>query len=103
MDYKDYLDSYSRFVDDCQWKTIQDNPDWAIKALMSEVGEYSQMLEKAQRKGNKYTKEDYMSELGDIMWNLTNLCRLHDISLDELMEYNVQKLSARQNEASSSG
>ena len=34
-------------------------------------------------------------ELGDIMWYVAQACMALDISIDEVLEMNVEKLSAR--------
>lgn len=93
---EEYLKSYQEWQDSTIWKTVRGDEQWAIIALSSEVGELCQMLEKATRKGNKYTKEQIMDELGDVMWNVSNIANLYGFTLDEMMVYNVDKITKRQ-------
>lgn len=99
MDNDDYINSYQRWVDTCVWDTVKEDSRWATVALTSEVGEFAQMVEKAIRKGNKYSKEEINSELGDVLWHVCNLLTIHDITLSECMLYNISKIEARKNEA----
>lgn len=98
MEHTDYLESYARFVDECQWESVKDDTLWGVVGLVSEVGELAQMVEKGVRKGKNYIQEDYVSELGDILWHVTNLCNHLGVTVDQVMEYNVQKLVARRAE-----
>ena len=94
----DFIDSYQRWVEQMVWPSVEGNVQWATIALTSEVGEFSQMVEKGIRKGNTYSKEQISSELGDIMWYVSYLCTLHDIKLSDLMVDNINKLERRENE-----
>jgi NTP pyrophosphatase (non-canonical NTP hydrolase) len=40
-------------------------------------------------------EDDLKSELGDVLWYLTALCELYDMSLDEIYRYNCAKLTER--------
>ncbi len=96
---EEYLESYQNWQDRVVWDNVGDDHAWAIVALTSEVGEIAQMYEKVVRKGNKYTKEEWMSELGDVLWNVSNLCNIHGLKLVDVLEYNVDKIEKRRAEA----
>ena len=48
--------------------------------------------------GKPYTddvKHHMMRELGDIMWYFATACRALDVTFDEVLDENIEKLSAR--------
>lgn len=42
-------------------------------------------------------KPDIKAELGDVLWYITALAQEFDLSLEEIMEYNMEKLLDRRN------
>jgi len=91
--HDDYINSYQRWVEETT--QLKGNKDWNLIALMSEVGEFCQLEEKCIRKGTQPTKEEYMSELGDVLWNVVSLCNMYGMSLSEVMKYNIDKVERR--------
>ena len=71
---------------------------WQV-GLSEEVGELCGKLKRLLRdKGGELTdaiREDIAYELGDILWNLTQIARLFGFSLERIMEMNIQKLDKR--------
>lgn len=43
----------------------------------------------------KASKENLIEEIGDLLWYLTALCCVEDLNLQEVYNYNVQKLEER--------
>lgn len=64
--------------------------------LSSEVGEFNGKLAKWLRKDGEYPKEDIIDELGDVLWFVSELARLHNTDLSVLAQRNLDKLSSRQ-------
>ncbi len=81
--------------------------------LAGEVGEFSSKIAKLIRKGNGVvnanhlcevvpdfgdarTKEELSKELGDILWQLSGLCSVLDLNLEDVAKQNLQKLADRQ-------
>lgn len=95
---EDYVDSYQRWVDDQVWKSVRGNHDWAVLGLVNEAGEVAQLREKFIRKGN-ISHDEYQArlkdELGDVLWNVANLCNISNLSLHDVMVFNIQKLEER--------
>ena len=70
----------------------------AALGISAEAGEFTEVVKKIFLQGKPYTEENTFHmkrELGDIMWYLAQACMALDISFDEILEMNVEKLSAR--------
>ena len=85
------------------------SPDYPFLALGEETGEVLGKLAKYSRKRgvglttaikdtqwNGDHQADIISELGDVLWQLTACCEEIDISLNDLMHANIKKLMDRQ-------
>ena len=73
------------------------NSQWTNHALLgmaSEAGEICGLYQKAY-KGHPVDKEHAMKELGDLMWFVAEWCTANNVSLDEIMQLNIDKLRAR--------
>ena len=64
-------------------------------ALAGEVGELLNKIKKIARDNIQIPREEIMSELGDILWYLSETARNFDISLEEVVEYNLKKIRSR--------
>ena len=70
----------------------------AAVGMSAEAGEFTEIIKKIIFQGKPVNDEnlfDLKRELGDIMWYVAQACMGLDISLDEVMEMNVDKLKAR--------
>ena len=70
----------------------------AALGISPEAGEFTEVVKKIFLQGKPYTEENVFHmqrELGDIMWYVAQACMALDISFDEILEMNVEKLSAR--------
>ena len=67
--------------------------------LVNEAGEVAGKIKKVFRdKGgeiNAETKSALKAELGDVLWYIAQVCTELDLSLDEVAEYNIEKLYGR--------
>lgn len=67
--------------------------------LAGEVGEVSEKLKKVIRDKNgvvdQETKASIKSELGDVLWYISQLATELEISLEEIAEGNIEKLFSR--------
>jgi len=85
---------YEKFVNDCPFFD-----DYAL-GLAGEVGEVLEHIKKHRRMGERHQpiiRDDFIKELGDVLWYLTKTANIHDISLSEIAEKNMEKLSKRHN------
>lgn len=81
-------------------KTIADNPresmQYSLMGLIEETGEIIAELRKPLFKGNFHEKaldiENIKSELGDLMWYITLICKDYNINIEQLenIERNIQ-------------
>jgi NTP pyrophosphatase (non-canonical NTP hydrolase) len=70
----------------------------AAVGMSAEAGEFTEIIKKIIFQGKPVTEENLFHlkrELGDIMWYVAQACIGLDISLDEVMEMNVDKLVKR--------
>ena len=70
----------------------------AAVGMSAEAGEFTEIVKKIIFQGKPVNEENLFHlkrELGDIMWYVAQACIGLDISLDEIMEMNVEKLVAR--------
>lgn len=62
-----------------------------VLGLAGEVGELTDMVKKEVYQGHDIDEEKAFSELGDIVWHLFEVMDVFDITLEEIMELNIQK------------
>jgi NTP pyrophosphatase (non-canonical NTP hydrolase) len=70
----------------------------ASVGLAAESGEFLEIVKKMVFQGkpwNSDNREHLIIELGDVMWYVAQACMALDISFDEVIEKNVDKLQAR--------
>jgi NTP pyrophosphatase (non-canonical NTP hydrolase) len=70
----------------------------AALGISAEAGEFTEVVKKIFLQGKPYNEDNAFHmkrELGDIMWYVAQACMALDISFDEILEMNVEKLSAR--------
>lgn len=67
----------------------------ATIGLVGEAGEIADAIKKHWAYGKKLDRENVKEELGDILFYLTNLLRLCDMTLEEVLDANVAKLDKR--------
>ena len=70
----------------------------AAVGMSAEAGEFTEIIKKIIFQGKPVNEENLFHlkrELGDIMWYVAQACMGLGISLDEVMEMNVEKLVAR--------
>jgi|TARA_B100000085_G_C18144266_1_gene350682 NTP pyrophosphatase (non-canonical NTP hydrolase) len=70
----------------------------ASVGMCAEAGEFTEVVKKIVFQGKPVNEENLFHlkrELGDIMWYVAQACMGLDISLDEVLAMNVEKLAAR--------
>lgn len=90
------LEEYQQWV----WNTTtpKNGPEgawWAASGLTAEAGEVISLFEKAYRKGQPMDINKLMDELGDVLWFLTAVCNMTNLTLDEVMTHNIEKINKR--------
>ena len=75
----------------------------AAVGMSAEAGEFTEIVKKIVFQGKPVTEENIFHlkrELGDIMWYVSQACIGLDISIEEVVQMNFEKLSARYPEGS---
>ena len=70
----------------------------AAVGMSAEAGEFTEIVKKIIFQGKPVNEENLFHmkrELGDIMWYVAQACMGLNVSLDEVIEMNVDKLKAR--------
>ena len=66
-----------------------------VMGLCGESGEAIDIVKKHLHQGHELDREKLIKELGDIAWYLAETAYALDVSLDEVLEKNIEKLKAR--------
>ena len=67
----------------------------AVTGLNEEAGEVAGLLKKQVFRDKIRTDEQWMSELGDVLWYLTAVAVIKGFTLEDIWRYNITKLDAR--------
>ncbi len=70
----------------------------AALGMSAESGEFTEVVKKIILQGKPYNEENIFHmkrELGDICWYLAQACMALDVTFDEVLQMNFEKLSAR--------
>lgn len=73
---------------------------YPVLGLAGETGEFVELVKKAWRKSETNWPENIdttkvTSELGDILWYITRIASYLNISLEDIVSYNIGKLTER--------
>lgn len=63
--------------------------------LVGESGETVDYMKKVLFQGHEFNVEKLASELGDVLWYVAGMCTALNINLEEVAEYNIEKLLKR--------
>lgn len=67
--------------------------------LVEEAGEVAGLMKRVHRNlpkdRERATRENFIDEMGDVLWYLTACCFIHKTSLEEVWEHNKKKLEER--------
>ena len=93
--FADYCEPFVITKDD----TIVCDYVYPVMGLTEEAGEVAGKFAKAIRDCNgeidSERKEAIIKELGDVTWFVAELCTLLGVSLEEVMQKNIDKLTSR--------
>ena len=70
----------------------------AAVGMCAEAGEFTEIIKKTVFQGKPVTEENIFHlkrEMGDIMWYFMQACMALDVSPEEIIEMNVEKLKSR--------
>ena len=74
-----------------------DEPFYPYASVMIEAAELADLFAKPMLRGDvkQVNREDIVSEAGDVLWNLAVLLKRNNIPLEEVAEFNIEKLTGR--------
>lgn len=63
--------------------------------IAGESGEVADLIKKAYFHGHNIDKANVKKELGDVLWYLSQICRVSGLTLEEVALANIEKLKKR--------
>ena len=93
---QDVTDWYQKETQKTAVYPVSLEAEYLFNALASEVGEVCGKRAKAFRDRNYSSYvEDVKAELGDVLWNISQLCNHYGWKLSDVMRENIDKLRDR--------
>lgn len=70
---------------------------YPMASLMIEAAELADLFAKPMLRGDEkqISRDEIVSEAGDVLWNLAVLLKRNGVPLAEVAEYNIEKLTGR--------
>jgi NTP pyrophosphatase (non-canonical NTP hydrolase) len=93
---KDPVRFYSQFVEDKIFTKGRDRLIENTLGLVGESGEVSEKIKKLFRDKNKFSDDEVLKELGDVLFYTVALANIFNGNLKKIMEMNMDKLDDRQ-------
>jgi NTP pyrophosphatase (non-canonical NTP hydrolase) len=93
---KDPVRFYSQFVEDKVFTKGRDRLVENTLGLSGEAGEVSEKVKKLFRDKSKFSDEDILKELGDVLFYTVALANIFGGNLRKVMEMNMAKLDDRE-------
>lgn len=90
MDLNDYQEAATKYA---EYNSLM----YPISSLMVESAELADLFVKPYLRGDEVELDtaEIISEAGDVLWNLANLLADHDVTLNQVAQYNLVKLEDR--------
>lgn len=67
----------------------------ALLGMCGEAGECADMYKKHVFQGHEFKTDEFLLEVGDVLWYVACACEAMGASLDEVMQRNLDKLAKR--------
>lgn len=93
MEWKEYMKLSANTCADL--KTAEANNNHMLMGMVTEVGELVDAYKKHYAYGKVLDKVNVKEELGDLMFYISNFCRMNNINLEDQLTINIDKLKAR--------
>ena len=88
--YQNLADNTSGAYDDKQARTVV-----AALGLAGEAGEYANLVKKFAAHGHDIRREEFVDELGDVLWYVAEAATSLGLRLDDIALANIDKLQKR--------
>ena len=86
---------YSQFVEDKVFTKGRDRLVENTLGLTGEAGEVAEKIKKLFRDSSKFSDEEVLKELGDVLFYVTALSNIFGGNLIKIIELNMEKLNER--------
>ena len=96
LDGKDWTEIYSAWVEGKILTSGDDRLYENTLGLVGEAGEVAEKMKKLVRDSSRFTNEEIMKELGDVVFYATALANIYGKGLREVIDLNMKKLDDRQ-------
>lgn len=73
--------------------------NWAAMGVAAEAGEVLALFEKSVRRETPVDTAQVEDELGDVLWFVAEVCNSLQLSLDDVLMHNIEKINARYNKS----
>lgn len=93
MKFEEYIEKCKRTL--AGYDNDKDKIAMLCMGLSGESGEVVDYLKKVLYHGKDFDRENLIKELGDLMWYSACLIDNFNISFDEILEKNIEKLKIR--------
>mgnify|MGYP000518096132 CR=1 FL=1 len=100
-DVKDNMKHFDSIKDYSEWvesMILTTGPERLVEntlGLVGEAGEVAEKIKKLIRDKTKFSDEEVLKELGDVVFYATALANIYGKGLHEVMELNIKKLDDR--------
>jgi len=97
MNYKNYQEESKRTCPNLNDNLREGLSDelHMVMGISTEAGELLDAYKKHFAYGKELDVVNVGEEIADIMWYISNLCRIKGINLEEMLQRNIDKLKAR--------
>lgn len=92
------LINYQDWVESVSTARTAKNLTYGGLGISGEAGEVTDRIKKIYRADRQVTEDDrlyLMLELGDVLWYLAKICNALDISMEEVLWTNMEKINGR--------
>jgi NTP pyrophosphatase (non-canonical NTP hydrolase) len=99
-DDEKYFDSVKAYSDWVETMILTQGAERLVEntlGLVGEAGEVAEKVKKLIRDETKFSDEEVLKELGDVVFYATALSNIYGKGLHEVMELNIEKLNDRLN------
>lgn len=93
---KDTTQSYSDWVEGKIITSGQERLIENVLGLVGEAGEVAEKIKKQIRDSSRFSQDDIIKELGDVLFYTTALANYYNKNLGYVIELNIKKLDDRQ-------
>ena len=92
LDYQDYVE---KLASQHSTATEKDRLLTSVLGLNGEAGECADLVKKHIYHGKPLDKEELTLEMSDVMWYMAFLCNTLEITIQDVINKNVEKLQKR--------